>query len=346
MDSADKRPTLRSLAAITGLGISTVSQALRNSPDIAEDTRRRVQLAAQQAGYRPNRAGVRLRTGKTNVITVILNAEQDVGSSGFFGDFVYGVTDGLKDTGYHLVITPYSLSDSMEPIRYVVETNSADGVIFSRTEPNDPRVRYLLESAMPFACHGRTDMGISHPYHDFDNETFAREAVRILVQRGRHRISLLGPPRELTYSIHTNKGFERGIAETGAQAVPYASHDIDTPIADLREAARALGSQGSRPTGFVCSSVAASYATVAGYRDAGLELGRDFDVVTKHTTEFVKLFSPGLISIPEDFRFAGRDLAQKLLAAIRGEPPETLQHIERPSLETLARLLSPGPPRS
>ena len=55
------RPTLRTLAQITGLGVSTVSQALRDNPEIAEETRRRVKLAAQQAGYRPDRAGVRLR---------------------------------------------------------------------------------------------------------------------------------------------------------------------------------------------------------------------------------------------------------------------------------------------
>ena len=69
-DGHEKRPTLRSLAEITGLGISTVSQALRDSPEIAIETRKRVQLAAQQMGYRPNRAGVRLRTGKSNVITI------------------------------------------------------------------------------------------------------------------------------------------------------------------------------------------------------------------------------------------------------------------------------------
>ena len=164
----DARPTLKTLAEITGLGISTVSQALRDSPAIAEETRRRVQLAAQQAGYRPNRAGVRLRTGRSNVITVILNA-QDAGS-GFFADFVYGVSSGLAGTAYHLVITPYDYHDQMAPVRYVVETASADGVIISRIMPNDPRVRYMAENGMPFATHGRTEMGICHPYHDYDNE--------------------------------------------------------------------------------------------------------------------------------------------------------------------------------
>jgi LacI family transcriptional regulator len=332
--SNEKPPTLRTLARVTGLGVSTVSQALRNSPEISEETRKRVQLAAQQAGYRPNRAGVRLRTGKTNVITVVLNAEHDATGTGFFSDFVYGVSDGLKDTPYHLVITPYSLHDPMEPIRYVVETSSADGLIFSRIQPNDPRVRYLFDNNIPFATHGRTDMGIEHPYHDFDNEAFAFEAVRKLVARGRRRLALLGPPSDLTYYIHTNLGFERGVAEFGAQVIPYASIDIDAKLKDLREAAQRLAQQDIRPDGFVCSSTSASYATVAGFRDAGLVIGRDFDIVTKHTTELVQLFNPSLISIPEDFRLAGNDLAQKLIASINGAPVATLQHVEKPSSDS------------
>ena len=85
-DASPSRPTLKTIAYMTGLGISTVSRALKNGPEIGEATRARVQLIARQIGYRPNRAGVRLRTGKTNVITVVLNAQDQAG--GFFANFV------------------------------------------------------------------------------------------------------------------------------------------------------------------------------------------------------------------------------------------------------------------
>ncbi len=333
------RPTLKSIAYLTGLGISTVSRALKDGEEISAETRARVKLIAQQIGYRPNRAGVRLRTGKTNVITVVLNAEQDSTGTGFFSDFVYGVSEGLNDTPYHLVITPYSLHDPMEPIRYIVETGSADGVIISRTQPNDPRVRYLIENNMPFATHGRTDMGLTHPYHDYDNEAFAFEAVRILSHRGRRRLTLLGPPRELTYSTHTNLGFERGVAQFGAEVVPYASTDIDATLEHLRAAGRTLAQLDVRPEGFVCSSMSASFALMAGYRDLGLEIGRDYDIVTKHTTELIKLFNPSLISIPEDFREAGRALATLLVASINGAPAASLQSLARPIEHQIATIM-------
>ncbi|MCA0433139.1 MAG: LacI family transcriptional regulator [Proteobacteria bacterium] len=329
MDIAtDKRPTLRSLAAITGLGISTVSQALRNKPEIAEETRRRVQLAAQQAGYLPNRAGVRLRTGKTNVISVILNA-QDAGSS-FFADFVYGVAQGLSNTSYHLVVTPHDPNDPMKPIRYVMDTASADGIIISRIMPNDPRVRFMAESGMPFATHGRTEMGLVHPYHDYDNEAFAYEAMRQLAERGRKRVALLSPPPDLAFFRHTHAGYERGLRDFDMESFPLAACTIDMPLCTLNEAGRTLSGHPHPPDGIVSASATAVYAFASGFGSGPLKIGKDFDVVSKRTSDLLRIAMPEIISIEEDFVLAGRDVAQLLIRHIDGEPAEDLQHLVGP----------------
>jgi LacI family transcriptional regulator len=328
--AADKtRPTLRSIAYLTGLGVSTVSRALKDDAEIAADTRARVKLTAQQIGYRPNRAGVRLRTGKTHVITLALNA-RDAGA-GFFSDFVYGVIDALSGTPYHLVITPYSLSgDPMEPIRYIVETGAADGVIISRIEPDDGRVRYLAEHHMPFATHGRTDMGLVHPHYDFDNDAFALLALKKLKARGRSRIALLGPPPGLTYHTHTHQGFERGLQQLGLVGVPMGSTHIDMPLDQIREAGRSLAQRVQRADGIVCSGINAAIALAAGLSDAGLVTGRDYDMVAKQTTNLAALLNPDIIVVDEDLRAAGHDVAKMVLAAINGVAPDTLQKLIGP----------------
>ena len=323
--SADKRPTLRSLAEITGLGISTVSQALRNSPAIAEETRKRVQLAAQQAGYRPNRAGVRLRTGKTNVITVVLNPQDE--GSGFFSQFVYGVSDALANSGYHLVITPYDLQDPMSPIRYIVETASADGIILSRTQPNDARIRYLHDNGIAFATHGRTEMGIAHAFHDFDNEAFAYEAVRRLAERGRKRVALITPPPDLNYFHHTNKGYERGLIDFGLENFPLNSCNSDSPLAHVEALGRQLAANPQRPDGIISAATTSAFAISAGLQHEGLKISKDFDTVSKHSSKLMNIAMPGLISIPEDFHLAGFRLAQLLMQAIDGTVVETLQEV-------------------
>lgn len=75
------RPTLKTIAFMTGLGVTTVSRALKDAPDIGAETKERVRLVAKQIGYQPNRAGVRLRTGKTNVISLVLTLEEEIMAS-------------------------------------------------------------------------------------------------------------------------------------------------------------------------------------------------------------------------------------------------------------------------
>jgi LacI family transcriptional regulator len=322
----EKRPTLRTLAEITGLGISTVSQALRDSPEISEDTRKRVRLAAQQVGYRPNRAGVRLRTGKSNVITVVLNPQD--GGSGFFANLIYGISDAMAGTPYHLVVTPYSLSDPMAPIRYIVETNSADGVIISRTQADDPRVRYMTENNMPFATHGRTDMGIEHCYFDYDNEGYALTAVQHLASLGRNRLVVVGPPQNLNYFGHIQHGFQAGLARHGLQGFSLGHVNSDSDVKDLRDAGRELGRRSDFPNGIVCSSSPSAVAIAKGMQDVGKVIGRDFDVVTKPYSDFIALAAPDIIGLNEDFHLAGYELAKMLMARIDGADAKDLQKIE------------------
>jgi LacI family transcriptional regulator len=322
------RPTLRTLAEVTGLGVSTVSQALRDNPEIAEETRKRVKLAAQQAGYRPDRAGVRLRTGKTNVITLILNS--DGPSLSLTEQMVYGISDILKGTPYHLVVTPYELSDPMAPVRYVVENKLADGVIISRTQADDPRVRYLVDNHMPFSTHGRTQCGIDHPFHDYDNEVFANLAVGALAKHGRKRIAHLIPPPGLLFHTHAITGFANALREFGLSEFPANNLNIDTNIADVQHFGAEVAHLDDAPDGYVSYSELSTMAIISGLEAAGKTLGRDYDIVSKQCSPFMSWFRPNLMMINEDHKLAGRELAKAVLGAIKGEDVKSLQSVIAP----------------
>ena len=57
-------PTLKDIALLAGLAVPTVSRALSGASDIGLKTRERVRKIADEIRYAPNRAGLRLRTGK------------------------------------------------------------------------------------------------------------------------------------------------------------------------------------------------------------------------------------------------------------------------------------------
>jgi LacI family transcriptional regulator len=323
-----ERPTLKTIAFMTGLGVTTVSRALKDAPDIGAETKERVRMVASQLGYQPNRAGVRLRTGKTNVIALVLSVDEEI--MGFTSQMVFGISEVLSTTQYHLVVVPHSHSkDTMVPVRYILDTGSADGVIITRIEPDDPRVRLMSERNMPFATHGRTDMEIVHPFHDFDNEAFAYEAVRALVAKGRRRIALLQPPSKLSFYSHTRIGFQTGLHDFGAEEVPLRI-TIDTPLSDIRDAIEALMLSPNAPDGIISSAGSGAIAINAGIEAAGRRLGKDLDMVTKQSAEILNWIRPEIIAIYEDVRHAGRELARAVIARIDGADPEDLQSISRP----------------
>lgn len=329
-------PTLKTIAAALKLGVTTVSRALRDDAKIGLKTRMSVQEAARNLGYRPSRAGLRLRTGKTNVISLVLDTQEQVGS--FVSEMIFGITEALTGTAYHLIVTPYSrLKDAMEPIRYLVETESVDGIIISRIEPDDERVRYMLEHDMPFATHGRTFAGLQHPYYDFDNEAFAQIAVRRLANLGRRRLALLAPPADLSFHDHMRQGFQRELLQHGLEEVRFQAVTNDNSIEQIRYAVRDLMRQPVRPDGIISSSGGVSgtggalLAIIAGLADAGISPGQEVDIVTKQLFKTLPIFREQYHIVHEDVREAGRELTKALIGAIDGMPVEQLQSLAAPA---------------
>lgn len=326
---AGERPTLKTIAYMTGLGVTTVSRALKDAPDISHDTKERVRLVASQIGYHPNRAGVRLRTGKTNVISLILNIDEEL--MGLTSHIVYGISEILADTNYHLIVTPYSREkDPIAPVRYILDTGSADGVILSSTEPNDARIKLLTERNLPFATHGRTDMGIAHPYHDFDNETYAYEAVRRLTEKGRKRLSILEPLPKYTFQHHMHSGFEKGLRDFGAEGSTMPGATLHDPLQGIFQAAMKLLEDDRQIDGIISGSSAGAVAIASAIETSGRKVGSDIDMVSKQPANLLRFMKPEIMTVGEDIRLAGRELAKAVIARIEGVPSERLQSISLP----------------
>jgi LacI family transcriptional regulator len=323
-----ERPTLKTIAALTGLSVATVSRALKDADDIGEETKRRVRGIAEQVGYRPNRAGVRLRTGKTNVIALVRSTEEDV--MNHTSQMINAISAALRGTAYHMILMPYFPDqDPMAPIRYVVETGSADGVIINQTTPDDPRVRYMQDRGFPFATHGRTDMGVEHPYFDFDNEAFSRIMVREMAARGRRRLALVAPPRGQSYAQHMIRGFTEEAARLGLAARVFDEVTSDTAALQVEAFAAEVFGRDDRPDGVLLGSATASMAMVTGGESRGLVVGRDFDVGTKDSVRFLRRFRADMLVVHEDVAQAGDFLARAVMRAIDRQEG-VMQHLDVP----------------
>lgn len=331
-----ERPTLKTIAAESGLAVATVSRALKDAPDIGEGTKARVREIALRLGYRQNRAAVRLRTGKTNVIALVLSTESDV--MNHTSKLIYSIAAALRGTAYHLVVMPFFPDqDPLEPVRYIVETESADGVILNQTKPDDPRLRYLTDHAFPFATHGRSDMGLDHPYFDFDNEAFGRHAVEVLARQGRKTLYIVAPPRSHMYSRHMLLGASQAAAARGVSFELAEDITSDSSGAEVEAAMTRRFGQLPRPDAILAGSTNSAMAAVAGAERAGAVIGQDFDIVSKEAFSFLHRFRREMLVVQEDVGRAGEFLARAVMAAIEGRAPEQGQDLEVPTEEDFRR---------
>ncbi len=320
------RPTLKTIASMTNLGVTTVSRALKDAPDISQRTKQRVRLVADEVGYTPNRAGVGLRTGKTNVITLALSLEEEI--MGLTSHLVRGIAETLSGTPYHLTITPHSRDKSpLESIRYIVETRSADGIILSRTHPDDPRVNYLHKRRVPFATHGRTNGSVVHPFHDFDNERYMMEAIDRLVLKGRSNIAVVAPPEELTYHRHTMQGYNQAIKQHALKPFRKLPFNIENSLDEIEVESHRLFSSAHRPDGIISLSGGSTIAICCGLEKAGLKVGHEVDIVSKQNVNILPRFRKDIEIVNEDMTLAGKELAQQVIDSLNGIHPGALQSV-------------------
>lgn len=335
------KPTLRTIAGLTGLAVTTVSRALSNAPQISQDTRDRVRKVADEIGYLPDRAALRLKTGRTNVLSLLLDPHNEI--LGFATSMLTGLTRALRGTPFHIIVTPtFDNVSPVEAVNFIIRNRLADGVIFTRTEPFDARVRLLLESGFPFVTHGRTEFSTPHAYVDFDNSAFAYEAARRLIGKGHAKIAMILPPKRLAFGQHLLHGFMRAVREAGiAFEIPDAV-SLDSPAGDIRAYAAYRAGAADPPDGFVCGGEISALATIAGLKDRGLTLGREFDIVAKQTSRLLSDIEPGVETIYEDLAAAGEEMGQLLIRAIAGEAAERLQILQPPRFDLPDDQAPPG----
>jgi LacI family transcriptional regulator len=324
-----KRATLKTIAEITGLSLSTVSLSLRGGTALKEETRRRVAEAAKLVGYVPDRAGVRLRTGKTNVIALVLDGADE--SIDFARDLIQGIGQGIKGTRYHLTVTPeFEQTRSIDSVKYILDNRTADGVIITHTGARDPRVQLLMDSVLLFVTHGRTEFYSQHAYHDFHSEAFATAAVERLVDKGRRDLMLVIGDDGTNNYMNIVRAFERAALRRKVES-RIVDHDISRVASDeMRALGRSLAGRADRPDGIVCDSELRSIPLISGLAEAGAIVGRDLDYVCKQTSDILPLVFPDIDTIEEDVFAAGVELTRLLLRRIEGEPPEALQTLGEP----------------
>ena len=149
---AGKSITLRDIARETGYSINTVSHALRYKDDISQQTGEKIRMTAREMGYTGNQLARSLRSGRTNLLAVILGGM----SNPFYGIMADTIQDAAQDAGYSLIIL-CSRDNSKLEFKLVEQAISrrVDGIILFPTAGSEATIRRLRDSGTPFVLMSR-----------------------------------------------------------------------------------------------------------------------------------------------------------------------------------------------
>jgi LacI family transcriptional regulator len=320
--------TLRTLAAHLGFSVTTVSRALKRGPEVHKDTIEQVAAAALALGYRPHLAGINLRTGRTHAVGLFLPLERSGEINNLASSLIEGVSASLTAVDYRVTVVPVTKSEqSLDAVKELVRARSVDGVILKNTKPQDERVKFLLESGLPFVAFGRTELISDHPFFDIDHEAVGGKAAKLLFDAGHSTPLIIAPPSDLTYSRLFLRGWRQ--AHMACNRLFDESKVIFTAVTPNSglEIAAEIFARGTSATAAFIASEEAALGFVAGATRAGVQIGAEFGVVTFGGSQLHQFVTPPLSAFKYSHFETSQRLADLLMRAMAGEDPSTLCEI-------------------
>ena len=188
-----RKVTLKQIAKELDVSISTVSKSLRDSPEISEDTRLKVQAFAKLYNYKPNNIALSLKNKKTKTIGIIIPEIVHH----FFATVISGIEQVANECGYNVIVCLSDESFDKEVINMEMLANgSTDGFIMSLSKETQQKkdfhhLQEVINQGMPVVLFDRISNDILCDKVIIDDQLAAYEATNFLISKGLKKIALL-----------------------------------------------------------------------------------------------------------------------------------------------------------
>lgn len=237
---AGHNTTLKELAHILGVSVSTVSKALNDSPEISESTKKRIVDLATLHNYQPNKVAVNLKSGKTFTIGVVIPSIQNY----FFAQVLLGIEKIVANSKYNIVIslTDESLQKEQEVI-HTLTNGVVDGFIIAVAEETQMSQNYkhlenVLNSNKPIVMFDRVVKRITCDKVIVDDYQTIFDATTQLIEKNRRSIALVSTINKSSVGKSRAKGYK------SAMAKHFGTFDealiVETEIGVIKEKVGAL----------------------------------------------------------------------------------------------------------
>ncbi|QIG43185.1 LacI family transcriptional regulator [Nocardioides anomalus] len=307
--------TLRDVAAATGVHASTVSRILRGDRHrVRPETAERVLSYAAEVGYTANRWAASLRSGRTNVLGMLVPRITDAVLATVFESF----EQAAARAGFmSLVASTRDVQENRaEGIRRFVEQR-VDGIVVADARLTDPELLAIHAAGTPLVLASRRTAGI--PFVVSDDVGGGRLAGRHVGDSGAHRVAVLAGPEYASTATERTEGFLAGLAESGGPhevTVRHSGFDLEAGQATMEE----ILSHEEKPDAVFAVNDFAAIGAMSTLARHGLQPGRDVAVVGYNDIAISGELLVPLTSVRADLDAMGRLAFESVRSAIEGQP--------------------------
>ena len=214
-----KNLTLKQIAKELDVSISTVSKALKNSEEISEATRQKIQAFAKLYNYKPNNIALSLKNRKTKTIAVIIpEIVHD-----FFAMVISGIENLANQYGYNVLICLSNESYEREVINMeMLAAGSIDGFVISLSKETQAKkdyhhVKEIINQGMPVVMFDRVTREVYTDKVIIDDVLATQEAIQYFISKGRRKIGFITTPDYISVGRLRTEGYKRTLEANGIE---------------------------------------------------------------------------------------------------------------------------------
>lgn len=313
--------TIKDVAKLAGVGVSTVSRAMNSKGYVSAEAMARIQSAVEALGYRPDPTARALIRRRVDMVALIVDCA-------FNETWVSIITNLENELFLHKLIScVFILSDkgaySQERYRTVLETvreQRMSGLIFlggdvygrDETLYND-----LLRSDFPMVgieCYMPGSVVVAS-----DQEGCGRVAARHLLGLGHQRIGFVCEHDDGA-AMGMQTGWKKALHQAGLEPEPWWEvRAAEATLASAKEAVLPVLRRPERPTAFLCYNDDMALGVISAARELGLRVPEDISVVGHDNTPTGANLSPGLTTTNQPVEQMAHRAVEELLARMAGE---------------------------
>ncbi|MGM9472714.1 LacI family DNA-binding transcriptional regulator [Pseudarthrobacter sp. YS3] len=334
--SASRRPpTIKDVAALSGVATSTVSRALSQPGRVHWATKERVEAAAAELGYVPSSLARAMSSSRTGIVALLV---PDI-TNGFFLDIIRGTQRQLRASGFTQLLVDTEEDNDLEE-NYLDELKgSADGFILAASRLTDNK---LAEAAagIPIVTINRTSPGV--PTVLIDTARGVQQAVEHLFSLGHRDIAYMAGPiaswsdgRRWTALQETADTLGITIRRLG----PY-------PPNQRSGAAAADAALNSGATACIAFNDLVAIGMLVRLKERGVEVPADLSVIGCDDVFGADFCSPPLTTLTAPIEQAGRVATDMLLSRLRPSTVSPRTQVELPTHLTIRASTGPAPHRT